>query len=142
MDKVLLTPLKIIDAKGGRVFHGIKKNSQGYTEFGEAYFSEIRHNEIKAWKRHKRMTMNLMVPVGEVKFVIYDDRSLKNKIFQEVILSPSNYQRLTIPPMIWFGFKGVAKKDSVILNIADILHESTEAENKNIEELNFNWSKK
>ena len=60
-----------------------------YNGFGELYFSEVNFGEIKAWKKHKKMVMNLIVPCGEVKFVFFDDR--KNPIitnrFQEIVIS-------------------------------------------------------
>ena len=94
MDKVkikdvILTPLKKIYHPKGDILHGIKKIDKGYLGFGEAYFSTINYNEIKGWNRHKRMTLNLVVPIGSVKFVIYDDRIgiSKNNIFFEVFNS-------------------------------------------------------
>ena len=66
---VVLTSLDIIDLVGGNVFHIMKKSSPGYQSFGEAYFSQINQGVIKAWKRHKIMTLNIVVPVGSIKFV-------------------------------------------------------------------------
>ena len=78
---VLVTPLKIIDTVGGNVMHAMKDNDIGYAGFGEAYFSIIGFNAIKAWKRHKEMTLNIVVPHGEIKFVLFDDRVKENCIF-------------------------------------------------------------
>ena len=74
IDGVILTPLKKILHPKGDIFHGMKKDDNGYVGFGEAYFSTINNGEIKGWNKHKRMTLNLVVPMGEVTFVIYDDR--------------------------------------------------------------------
>ena len=65
-----LTKLNIIDTLGGNVMHAMKKSSEGYSGFGEAYFSEIDKGAIKAWKKHKNMVLNLVVPLGKIKFVI------------------------------------------------------------------------
>ena len=137
---VIITPLKIIDTPGGNVMHAMKESDTGYDNFGEAYFSEINHNTIKAWKRHKEMTLNLIVPVGEIRFVLFDDREAKNSQFQEFIISRNNYCRLTIPPMVWVGFQGLSDGVSVLLNIANIKHNLLEVDKKNIEEIEFNWS--
>ena len=56
----------------------MKETSAGYAGFGEAYFSQVDKGAIKAWKRHKKMTLNLLVPVGEIKFVLFDDREASN----------------------------------------------------------------
>jgi len=118
---VILTPLKKITHPKGDILHGMKNNDDGYSGFGEAYFSTIKRGDIKGWNRHKNMTLNLIVPTGEVTFVIYDDRekSKTKETFYKVDLSPSNYKRLTVPPGLWLAFKGgYANKNNLILNTA------------------------
>lgn len=141
IEGVLISPLKIVNVPGGDVLHGMKCSDSGYSGFGEAYFSVIESGVIKAWKRHKNMTLNLVVPVGVVRFVIYDDRqnSKDNGKYQEVIISKENYCRLTVPPLVWMGFQGVYKDTSMLLNIADIEHVPEEADRKEINEIKYNW---
>lgn len=139
IEDLILTPLSIIDTVGGNVLHALKNNDPGYTGFSEAYFSEINSGSIKAWKQHKKMTLNLVVPLGEIKFVIFDNRTDELGEFQEVILSQNNYHRLTIPPMVWFGFKGISSNKSLLLNIANIVHNPSEVNTKNINEIQYNW---
>ena len=142
IDGVQLTPLDIIDVENGNVMHAMKINDVGYKGFGEAYFSCIKHGAVKAWKRHRQMTLNLVVPVGKIRFVIYDDRDnskSKNK-FSEVILSRDNYCRLTIPPMVWVGFQGLASEANILLNIASIQHDPCESDKKEIDEINTDWN--
>ena len=138
---ILLTPLNIIDTPGGNVLHGMKKHDQGYVGFGEAYFSTVNSGAVKGWKRHRRMTLNIVVPVGAVRFVIYDDRtdSPTYEKCQEVTLSKENYLRLTVPPMLWMAFQGVSNERSILLNIADICHEPDESDQKKIEDIHFAW---
>jgi len=137
---VLITKLDVIDTPGGNVMHAMKESSIGYSGFGEAYFSKVNQRAVKAWKRHKEMTLNLMVPLGEVRFVLFDDREILSPQFQEIIISKNNYCRLTIPPMIWMGFQGLSNGDSILLNIADIEHDPNEVDRKEIEKINYNWS--
>ena len=141
---VTTTPLSIIDTKGGDVLHAMKTSDQGYSGFGEAYFSTIEPKAIKGWKRHTQMILNLVVPIGSVRFILYDDRENQDHInqFQEVILSIADgYARLTVPPMIWVGFQGLGRQTSLILNIANIEHSPEEIERKELDEIKFNWSK-
>ena len=140
IDDVIITPLEIIETFGGNVMHAMKKNDLGYADFGEAYFSEIEKNKVKAWKRHREMTLNLIVPLGEVKFVLFDDRKGANNRFQEVIISKENYCRLTVPPMIWVGFKGLSSFKSILLNIASIPHNPNEVDKKEIDKIQYDWS--
>jgi len=137
---VVITKLAIIDTLGGNVMHAMKASSAGYTGFGEAYFSQVDQGAIKAWKRHKKMTLNLVVPVGEIRFVLFDDRKVSNTQFQEIIISKNNYYRLTIPPMVWMGFQGLSESSAMLLNIADIEHDPDEVNRKEMSEINYNWS--
>jgi dTDP-4-dehydrorhamnose 3,5-epimerase len=50
------------------------------------------------------------------------------------------YVRLTVPPGIWFGFKGLGEPQSLLLNIADILHDPDEVERRVISDIDYEWS--
>ena len=137
---VLVTKLAIVDTVGGNVMHAMKVSSVWYKSFGEAYFSQIDKGAIKAWKRHKKMTLNLVVPVGKIKFVLFDDRKISNTQFQEVVISKSEYCRLTVPPMICIGFQGLLDGSSMLLNIANIEHDPNEVDRKEIDKINYDWN--
>ena len=140
INDVLITPLKRISVPEGDVLHAMKSKDDGFVKFGEAYFSTINKGAIKGWKRHKEMTLNLVVPVGEVLFVLYDERlnSFSENVFMEVRISKENYSRVTVPPMLWLAFQGVAD-NSIILNIADIPHEPTEVNVRPLHDIRFAW---
>jgi len=136
---VHITHLDIIDTPGGNVMHAMKKSSLGYSGFGEAYFSQIHKGAVKAWKRHKKMTLNIIVPFGAIRFILMDGREESTNRFQEIIISKKNYSRLTVPPMIWMGFQGI-DGESILLNIANIEHDPEEVDNMSIDKLKFNWN--
>ena len=141
LDGIEITSLKIIKNVRGDIMHGLISSEKQYRGFGEAYFSKILKDQIKGWKAHKKMTMNLIVPYGEVKFVMYDDRdisSTKNK-FYECTLSKDNYKRITIPPNIWLAFQGKNFEESIIFNLASISHDDNEVFKKDIKDINYNW---
>ena len=140
---VKINPQKIIDLEGGDVMHAMKSSDLTFKGFGEAYFSMVKPNTVKAWKMHTQMTLNLLVPIGKVRFVLISNSSDLNDIdnYQEVTLSKDNYSRLTVSPDIWFGFQGLSKEKSIVLNIADIEHNPDEVIRKNIKEMPFKWEK-
>jgi len=142
IDDVILTSLGIIEVEGGNVLHAMKQEDKGFGSFGEAYFSTIEHKVIKGWKRHFEMTLNIVVPIGHIRFVLFDDRdnSKTKGFYQEVSLSRNNYQRLTVPPMIWFAFEGIAKESSLLLNLASIPHRKEEQENLSLDEIRYKWN--
>ncbi|MDV6168390.1 dTDP-4-dehydrorhamnose 3,5-epimerase [Flavobacterium sp. DG1-102-2] len=142
IEGVLLTPLKQIHHPKGDVFHGMKKSDAGFSGFGEAYFSTIHHDDTKPWKKHFRMTLNFVVPMGQIRFVIYDDRQgcASYGTFFDVTLGVDNYQRITIPPNVWVAFSGVGKDYNLLLNLADLEHDPQEVERKeSIDDIQYQW---
>jgi len=141
---VSITPLRIIEREQGNIMHGMKANDNGYAGFGEAYFTFVKHRAIKGWKKHGQMTLNLLVPAGVVKFVLFDDRtdSATKGLFFEITISRMNYKRLTIPPEIWFAFQGIGEEENIVLNIASIRHDPGETDDRSLDDPGFiyhNW---
>lgn len=135
MDGIILTSLKQIYHPKGDVFHAMKKSDIGFGSFGEAYFSTINKGDIKGWKKHTEMVLNLVVPIGEIEFIVYDEDS---KEFFSVKLSPSNYQRLTVKPNFWVAFRGLGEYN-MLLNLASIEHNPQEAINIDLNEIKYEW---
>jgi dTDP-4-dehydrorhamnose 3,5-epimerase len=131
INDVLLSPLRLIKGESGNIMHVMKQRDEAFQGFGEAYFSTVHTGAVKGWKKHQKMILNIVVPVGMIKFVLYDDRfeSKSYQTIQEVILSLENYQRLTVPPGIWMAFQGLGEHNNILLNIASIPHDPLEADN-------------
>ena len=138
---VLFSPVKKINHDNGNLLHIIRNFDEGFDGFGEAYISTINYNKIKAWKKHVKMTTNMVVPIGKVKMIIFDDRpgSLTNGVFNEYIMSINNYCRLTIPPNLLYGFMGLDKSVNMIINVASISHDPNEQINYEKNHLKYNW---
>ena len=136
LSKIKITPLKIVKMSTGNIMHALSKNELINQTFSEAYFSKIKSGKIKAWKYHLKMILNLVVPHGKVKFVFY---SQKDKNFKVVEIGEKKYLRLTVPPKIWFGFKGISKHESIILNITNIKHNPKEILRCKKNKIDFNW---
>ena len=110
------------------MMHMLRCDSDVFQKFGEIYFSSVYPGAIKAWHIHKRMTLNYAVPYGNIKFVLYDDRSdspTKGEL-QEYFLGPDHYMLVTVPPMIWNGFKGVGTEMAIVANCATLPHDPQE----------------
>jgi len=133
MDGITLTPLKQIFNPKGDIFHAMKKSDSGFDGFGEAYFSTINRGDIKGWKKHTKMTLNLVVVSGEIEFVVYNTEE-----FFSVKLSHNNYQRLTVKPNLWMAFRGIGE-NNMLLNIANIEHDPNEAETRDLESIIYEW---
>ena len=140
LNDILVTPLKRIPTAGGDVLQALKNSDIGFSVFGEVYFSWVEQGAIKAWKCHQHMTLNLVVPLGEVSFVFHI-KDQKNS-FRTEIISEERYVRLTVPPGIWFGFQGIASGRSLLMNLADMTHNPDEVLRKKTSEIDYNWSTK
>lgn len=130
LEGVSVTPLKKIHNPKGNVYHGLKCTDDSFSEFGEAYFTTIHHGDIKGWKQHTKMVMNLLVPVGNVGFHFYNQSTSKGAF---VKVGASNYVRLTVQPRIWMAFNGIGEDLNLVLNISSIPHDPDEAINADIE---------
>lgn len=137
LSDILVTPLARVAVAGGDVLHAMKCTDTGYAGFGEAYFSLVSMGAVKAWKLHTQMTMNIVVPVGKVRFAFHLRGSGGFRVEE---LGADRYARLTVPPGIWFGFQGISAPDSMLLNIANIAHDPAEVQRAAISEIKFDWS--
>ena len=144
IDGVQITPLKQIKDDRGAVFHVLKKNSDSFYGFGEAYISKVNPNIIKGWKFHFNMIQNFTVIYGKMKLVLFDNRNnskTKGAINQFILDNSDNYCRITIPKNIWYSFKCLSIEPCLLLNISDITHDPKESKNLDINDdsIPFKW---
>jgi dTDP-4-dehydrorhamnose 3,5-epimerase len=132
IEGVTLTPLGQIFDERGKVMHMLRKDSSNFSSFGEIYFSCTYPGAIKAWHLHKQMTLNYAVIYGEIKCVLFDDRpdSKTRGCIDEYFLSPENYFLLTVPPLVWNGWKGLGEHTAIVANCASIPHDANEIERR------------
>jgi dTDP-4-dehydrorhamnose 3,5-epimerase len=108
----------------------LREDSPVFERFGEIYFSTVHPGAVKAWHRHRQMTLNYAVVIGEIKFVLFDDRpdSPTRGELQEVFISPENYSLVTVPPLIWNGFKAIGSGSAIVANCSTLPHDHNEIE--------------
>ncbi|MGE5418080.1 MAG: dTDP-4-dehydrorhamnose 3,5-epimerase family protein [Acidobacteriota bacterium] len=130
IEGVKITPLKQIPDERGKIMHMMRADMEGFAGFGEIYFSCVHPGAIKGWHIHKKMILSYAVPQGKIKLVLYDDRqgSTTRGELQEIFLGPDNYCLVTIPPLVWNGFKGVGPETAIVANCASIPHDPYEIE--------------
>lgn len=128
IDDIQCIPLKQISDTRGKVMHMLRATDPYFEQFGEVYFSWINQGVVKAWSKHTVMKMHYVVPVGSVRVVIYDDRSmsLSRGHIAEYILSPENYFLLIIPPGLWYGLQAMGDTPGLVVNCASIPHDPNE----------------
>ena len=129
---VIVTPLRQILDERGKVMHMLKVGDPAFQQFGEIYFSCVYPGAIKGWHIHREMTLNYAVPHGRIKFVLYDERpdSPTRGEIQEIFMGPDNYCLVTVPTMVWNGFKGIGNEMAVVANCATIPHSPDEIDRR------------
>lgn len=121
-------PLRQILDERGKVMHMLRRDDPWFAEFGEIYFSVVYPGAIKGWHLHKRMTLNYAVVSGMIKLVLYDDRddSPTRGEVQEIFTGEDSYALVTVPALVWNGFKGVGVKPAIVANCATVPHDPDE----------------
>ena len=129
---VLLEPRRQIFDDRGAVMHALRADWPQFERFGETYVSLVKEGTVKAWKLHRIMTQHFVVPYGEIKLVIHDDRpdSPTRGGVQEIVTGIGHYGLVRLPPGLWYGFKGRGPGDSLIVNCASHPHDPGEVERR------------
>lgn len=119
MDEIKLSDLQKIDGDLGSVYHIYRDIN---VKVKEVYLSTVKAGKTKGWKLHKKMTLNLAVVKGDVKFYVENPVT---EARSEFIIGDSNYKRLTVPPNFWVAFQGLGA-ENIVINVADYGHDEEE----------------
>lgn len=146
IDGVTVLPLRRIPDERGAIFHMLRSDSPHFDSFGEIYFSMVYPEAVKAWHLHHRMTLNYAVPVGMIKLVCYDDRpeSPTRGNVLELFVGGLSYVLVTIPPLVWNGFKGISSEPALVANCASEPHDPTEIVRQDplLSDIPYDWARK
>lgn len=128
IDGVSIRPLRQIPDERGKIMHMLRSDDPHFEAFGEIYFSVVYPGVIKGWHIHKEMTLNYAVISGMIKLVLYDERlnSPTQGELQELFIGEANYFLVTVPPMVWNGFKGIGVVPAIVANCATLPHHPDE----------------
>ena len=137
LSKIKIKKFNTVNNKNGKILKILDGRQRDLKKFKDAYFSFIKYNKIKGWKKHLKMTMTLYVPVGKVQFVFYDE-----KTFISVLIGENKFYKIIVPPNIWFAFKGVSKGVNLVFNLANIKHNDKEVIRKKNDEIKYKWNTK
>jgi len=105
----------------GDVYKILSSSSKIYKGFGELYITTLNKDSSKGWNYHKRMTLNLFVIKGKVRFFLKKSNKLVKKT-----LSENKNDILTIKPKVWVKIVNLAGEKSKIINFANLKHNQNE----------------
>ena len=128
IEGVHIRPLKQIPDERGKIMHMLRCDDPHFERFGEIYFSVVYPGTVKGWHLHQRMTLNYAAIRGMIKLVLFDDRQAspsRGKLL-EIFTGEDDYTLITIPPLVWNGFKGIGVEPAIVANCASEPHDPTE----------------
>ncbi len=139
VEGVTLRPLRQFPDERGAVLHMLRAGDPHFEQFGEIYFSTIRQGAVKAWHKHTRKTVNLAVPLGRIRLVVFAEGGG----WEEIFLGRHEYQLLTIRPGVWYGFEGLAEGESLVANCTTEAFDPAEGEDlpPDSARIPFSWVK-
>mgnify|MGYP005661411485 CR=1 FL=1 len=128
MKKVSILNYKEIQNNKGNIYKLLDRNFYPNQIKGEVYLSQIKYNDIKAWRKHKSFEAIFIVISGVVQLKCMDNEK-KLIINQELSLNSKNLAK--VKPETWYGFKGISKNISSILVVMDGCHDESEIQRLN-----------
>ena len=112
----------------GEVMHIMKRSDENFQKFGDVYCSTVRKEVVKGWNYHKEATINFTVIRGLIKLVLFDTREKSSTKNEKCIFSLGidNYSSISVPPKIWYAFKGQSQKKAYIINFMNLPYNPNE----------------
>ena len=123
---VVFTPKLLIKNPLGSLRHVAKSELDENLPFSEIYFSEVQPKTIKAWKFHSLQTQNVSVAFGEIRIICVRKSSCETIFELFELNSEALHGVLTIPNGIHYALINVSEEPTILLNVTDLAHDSTE----------------
>lgn len=129
---VRVSPRRVTRDFRGDVMHFIRTSDDVFTEFGEVYFSKILVGQSKTWRRHRVAVSQLVVPIGTINILLFDDRtdSPSCGMSDKLTLGERDYQLITIPPLVWYAFENQGTETALIANCSSLSHDPSESDRR------------
>jgi len=147
IDGAALTPLKMIPDERGNLMEILRRDAPHFQQFGQAYLTTAYPGVVKAWHYHKRQADNLCVLKGMMKVVLYDARPespTKGEV-NEFFVGERRYGLVTVPPMVYHGFKCISGDEAMVLNLPTETYAYDEPDEYRIDphggEIPYDWAR-
>ena len=118
IEGVKVKKLKIIPDERGRLMEILRNDDAVFSKFGQVYMTTAYPGVAKAWHYHKKQDDNFTCVHGRMKLGLYDARK-NSKTYKEVnefIISLDEPMLVTIPKLIYHGFKCISDCEALVIN--------------------------
>jgi dTDP-4-dehydrorhamnose 3,5-epimerase len=144
---VKVKKLKIIPDERGRLMEILRSDDKIFKSFGQVYMTTAYPGVVKAWHYHEKQDDNFACVNGKIRLALYDSRK-KSSTYKEVnefILSTDEPILVTIPKMVYHGFKGIADCESIVINTPTLPYNSKKPDEARLDayenDINYDWRK-
>lgn len=148
IDGVRIKKLKVIPDERGRLMEIFRSDDEGFIKFGQVYLTTAYPGAVKAWHYHKVQWDNFCVVKGMMKVVLHDSRqgSPTEGDVNEFFAGEHNQIVITIPPMVYHGFKCISADEAIVINTPTEVYNYKQPDEYRIEahspEIPYNWARK
>ena len=111
--------LKVIPDERGWLMEILRADDELFEKFGQVYITTAYPGIVKAWHYHKKQTDNFTCIKGMMKVALYDARgdSPTYKEVNEFFVGDKNFILISVPPMVYHGFKAIGTETAYFLSI-------------------------
>lgn len=102
----------------------LRADWENFFGFGQVYITTALPGVVKAWHYHKNQTDNFCVIKGKAKIALYDARedSPTRGELEEFLVGEDDWMIITIPPLVYHGFKCIGPEEVYLLNVPNRLY--------------------
>ena len=147
IDGVKVKKLKIIPDDRGRLMEILRSDDKVFKKFGQVYMTTTYPGVVKEWHFHQKQDDNFVCVHGKIRLALYDARK-KSPTYKEVnefILSIDGPILVTIPKMVYHGFKGIADCESIVINTPTLPYNYKKPDEHRVDpydnDINYDWRK-
>jgi dTDP-4-dehydrorhamnose 3,5-epimerase len=148
IDGVSLETLEPRFDERGRLIELFRSDADDCRGYGQVHVATMFPGVVKAWHRHRRRRDVLAVVSGMVRLGLYDDRagSKTEGELNQFFLGVHNPLRISIPPLVWFGMKGLGSDEALVVVLTDATYDPRDPDEDRIDpevnDIPFDWDLK
>lgn len=145
---VYVRKLKLIPDERGYLMEMFRSDWEEFKTFGQVYVTAVYPGVVKGWHYHKHQEDNFICVAGMAKVVLYDSRedSPTHGEVNEFFIGTHNPMKVTIPPGVMHGFKGISSEMTLIVNVPTRLYNYTEPDEYRLpahtDQIPYDWNRK
>jgi len=137
--------LQVIPDERGWLMEILRCDDELFDKFGQVYITTAYPNVVKAWHYHKKQTDNFTCIKGMMKVALYDARedSPTYKEVNEFFVGEKNPVLISVPPMVYHGFKAIGTETAYFLSIPTLPYNYEEPDEYRLppdtKEIPYDW---